>query len=191
MKNYRYACYVISKFKHYLNTTYFQKEKVFYLNKDGRNLIGSDNEITKATQIEHNLLKNEAYIHFGFPMDWQLEKGLSYKMEKQTELSKMGIKTPSPSHIEIKTQGFEIKRLVSDAYFSRNGYEHFIEIDNTRDMKDNKKKIEQYEKALKNMQKLEIFTTTNNRKEKFEKWCRESKIAANIYIYDDIKKKLD
>lgn len=191
MKNYRYACYVISKFKHYLNTTYFQKEKVFYLNKEGRNLIGSDNEITKASQIEHNLLRNESYIHFDFPLDWQLEKSLSYKLDKPSVPGNNNIEVKADGRIEVKTQGFEIKRVVSDAYFSRNGYEHFIEIDNTRDMKDNKKKIEQYQKGLKNMQKLEIFTTTNNRKEKFQKWCSEAKIAANVYTYEEIKKRLN
>ena len=182
LKNYRYACYVISQLKHFFHTTYFQKEKVFYLNKDGRHLIGSDNEITKASQIEHNLLRNEAYIYFTFPYDWTIEKSLSYQIETEPKDVIEQIK---------KTKKIEMRKIVADAYFSRNGYEHFVEIDNTRGMKDNKKKIESYAKALKNMQKLEIFTTTNNRKETFEKWIKEHNIAANVYVYSDIKKKLN
>ena len=178
LKNYRYACYVISQLKHFFHTTYFQKEKVFYLNKDGRHLIGSDKEITKASQIEHNLLRNEAYIYFGFPYDWEIEKTLSYQVEK---------KNTTPMDIITNLKQYETKNILADARFTRNGYEHFIEIDNTRGMKDNKKKIENYAKALKNMQKLEIFTTTKNRKESFEKWVNEYKIAGNVYLYDEIK----
>lgn len=69
---------------------------------------------------------------------------------------------------------FKKKQLISDAVFTRNGYVHLIEIDNTRHMQDNLKKIKSYIEMRPdihqkfNMQtKLYFFTATESRKRKF------------------------
>jgi len=184
LQNYRYACHVISHLKQYLHTTYFKREKVFYLNKLGRDLIGTDKEITKASQVEHYLLRNEAYIFFKQPYDWETEKISNFEIEEDRKLNGILIKG-----MTVKNT----KKLVSDAYFTRNGYTHLIEIDNTLDMKRNFQKVQTYSEYFKNakMTKFELFTTTSNRKNKFEAWLKEFKIAGNVYLYDEIKTPID
>lgn len=183
LKNYRYACHVISHLKQYLHTTFFNREKVFYLNKNGRYLIDSQREITKTSQIEHYLLRNEAYIFYRFPFDWEMEKVIEFEVEENKSVH--GIIT------NLKT--IAKKKIVADAYFTRNGYTHIVEIDNTRDMKDNRQKVINYSEVLKNanMTKLELFTTTSNRKNKFEAWLKEFKVTGNVYLYNEIKTNID
>lgn len=158
LKSYRNACRVVKQLSPYIHETFHNKEKVIYLNKDGRDLIGSRKEVKKNSLIEHTLLANEAYLYFRCPLDWKRE----YTLEEETKIT------------GLKLGGLQLakKKVIADAAFSKNGYLHLIEIDNIRDMADNRKKIEMYLSLLWPSQKLFIFTTTEDRKRKFEGWMK-------------------
>lgn len=159
LKSYRNACRVVKQLSSYIHETFHNKEKVIYLNKDGRDLIGSRKEVKKNSLIEHTLLANEAYLYFRCPLDWKRE----YTLEEETKIT------------GLKLGGLQLakKKVIADAAFSKNGYLHLIEIDNIRDMADNRKKIEMYLSLLRPSQKLFIFTTTEDRKRKFEEWMKD------------------
>jgi hypothetical protein len=170
--SYRNACRIVSQLEPYLHVTR-GREKIFYLNKEGRELIGSDKEVKKSMQIEHKLLTNEAYIYFGCPSDWRTE----YKLEYEEEITDIIIKIGSGKSVMKKV-------VIADAYFDGN----IIEIDNTRHMKDNMKKIMNYREIfqLKKINpRLYFFTTTSHRKQKLEKWL--AGMDHQVLTFDEIK----
>lgn len=166
--NYRNTCRIIStQLRPYIHETYFNKEKVIYLNKKGRELIASDkDEIKVSVQTIHSLLRNEVYIYFQCPYDWENEYKLTAHIEQ-------------PNHFGISFQGLSLsnkKTVISDAVFKRNGYFYLIEVDNTQDMRKNQKKIETYREVLPNYKEdtpcLCFFTQTEARKKKLEEWLK-------------------
>jgi hypothetical protein len=161
LKSYRNACRVVQQLAPYTNETYFEKEKVIYLNKKGRELIGSTKEVNNHL-MQHTFLRNEVYIYFGCPRDWKNEHPLETTIMPENTFN-------------IQLKGFNLgskKKVICDAVFKRNGYLHLIEVDNARKMIDNKKKIETYREILPAFKEetpiLYIFTTTEDRKRKFE-----------------------
>lgn len=169
LKSYRNACRVVKQLCPYVHETFFEKEKVVYLNKEGRELIGSNREVKKNSLMQHTLLANEVYLHFNCPLDWKRE----YPLEEKPKLNGIQIGGIKLIH----------KQVVADAVFSRNGYLHFIEIDNVSKMTDNKKKIETYLSLLKPSHKLFIFTRTKERKKKFEHWLKG---RGEVCLFDEI-----
>lgn len=181
LKSYRNACRVVRQLRPFIHETFYEKEKVVYLNKEGRELIGSTREVKKNMLMEHTLLCNEAYLYFQCPLDWKTE----HVIETKEPVSALG----------IQFQGLSLsnkKKVVSDAVFARNGYLHLIEIDNKRSMIDNRKKIENYAGVLPELKKnhvpsLYIFTTTNERKKKFDKWMKERNIKGEVKTFEEIR----
>lgn len=177
LKSYRNACRVVKQLGPYINETYHNKEKVIYLNKVGRNLIGSDKEIKNSNLLEHTLLGNEVYIHHNKPVDWKTEHVIEVSQQPEW----------------MKAQGLKItgKKIVCDATFTRNGYMYLVEIDNTRSMIDNKKKIQMYSEVMpklkNNISVLLIYTSTNERKIKFESWINQAKIRGEIRTFEEIR----
>lgn len=180
LKSYRNTCRVINtQLRPYINEDYYKKEKVIFLNKNGRNLIGSEKAEMKVSQYTaHVLLRNEVYIYFKCPMDWKNE----YSLETSVKPS---------SALGISFNGLSLgnkKKVVADAVFSRNGYFHLIEVDNTRDMKDNKKKIENYREIMPTIKETPIlyfYTTTLNRKRKLEEWLKG--INHEVKTFEEIR----
>lgn len=178
---YRNTCLVISKLSPYLNEVR-GREKVVYLNKEGRELIASDNEVKKSLLFEHMLLTNDAYIYFNRPQTWQRE--YTFESVKEPEYT-----------FAIKVNGMSPKtktRLVADAVFAQSGYVHLVEIDNTRDMKDNIKKIKTYiemwpdiQKKFNMQPKLYFFTTTESRKRKLTNALKG--MNAEVWTFGEIK----
>lgn len=178
LKSYRNACFILKKIEPYVNTTFFNKEKVYYLNKDGRSLIGSTKEVKRNQNIEHTLLKNDVYLYLNCPIDWQAEVVLEYAVEE-----------PNAYGIIIKGMSVLTKnKMVADAMYKRNGYTHIVEIDNTRHMQDNHKKIKSYVDCFKSLDtpRLEIFTTTIDRKRKFDKWLLDYKLRGEVFLYNQL-----
>lgn len=166
LKSYRNACRVVQQLRPYIHEAFHNREKIIYLNKAGRELIGATKEVKKTSGIDHDLLRNEVYLYFGCPMDWENEFITEIEIEVVPTL-------------EMKINGIKPatkRRIVSDAAFIRNGYIHLIEVDNTRDMADNKKKINRYEELMPMIKDvvpvLLFFTTTEDRKRKLETWCK-------------------
>ncbi len=174
---YRNACRIVNQLSPYINMDR-QQQKIIYLNKNGRQLIGSDKEVKKSIQMEHKLFCNEAYIYFNCPLDWKTE----YRFEHESEITDILIQI-NGGKTKIK------KSVVADAMFNRNGYLNFVEIDNTRHMIDNQKKIEKYREVLKlkkvNNAKIYFFTSTNIRKNKLNKWLNG--LNHEVLTFDEIK----
>ncbi|MGG4200751.1 replication-relaxation family protein [Peribacillus frigoritolerans] len=180
LKSYRNACRVIKQLDPFIHETFFEKEKVVYLNKAGREMIGSTKEVKRNSLMEHTLLCNEAYLYFNCPIDWKTE----HRIESKEAVPTFGIQFMGLSPAK--------KRIISDASFSRNGYLHLIEIDNTRSMNDNRKKIEAYAEVLQDLRKnaapiLCIFTTNVERKRKFELWLNERNIHGQVKTFYEVK----
>lgn len=165
---YRNVCRVIEQLQcDYLNVER-GKEKIVYLNKNGRDLIGSEKEIKKTVMFDHMLLANEAYIYYDCPTDWKREYPI------QTEET-------THSSFEIQVIGLKPatkKTIIPDAVFKRDGYVYLVEIDNLRKMQDNRKKIAKYKEMwadIKNhfgcQPKLCIFTKSKKRKKEFKQLC--------------------
>lgn len=93
-------------------------ENVYYLNKEGRERVGSNKIRKKTPQAKHFIMRNYIYIAFECPDDWKNEV-------------KLGIKE---------------KKIINkcDATFTRDKKRYIVEVDNTQTMAENKKKIEKY-----------------------------------------------
>ncbi|GIN38428.1 hypothetical protein [Heyndrickxia oleronia] len=177
LKSYRNACRVVKQLEPYIHTTFFNKEKVLYLNKDGRELIGSTKEMKRNSLIEHILLANEAYFYFKCPLDWKREYTIEVK-----------------DRIVFNRMNIVKKKVIADASFTRNGYMHLIEIDNIRDMSDNKNKIEIYlemwtfiKKEFNQLPILYFFTTTEIRKRKLDHWLNQCKLRHEVLVINDLR----
>ncbi|MEK4148991.1 replication-relaxation family protein [Robertmurraya sp. FSL W8-0741] len=167
--SYRHTCRVVAQLEEYLNVVRSQ-QKIIYLNKGGRQLIGSEKEIKKSVLFDHMLLSNEAYIYYGCPSDWKRE--LPIEVTQEPEFS-FGIQIKGLNVTKKKT-------IIPDAVFSRDGYVHLVEIDNTRSTQDNRKKIQKYKEMwseIKNrfglQPKLCIFTMSEKRKREFAQLCEK------------------
>lgn len=162
LKSYRNACRVVKQLGPYINETYYMKEKVIYLNKAGRDLIASDKIINPSASMIHSLLRNEVYIHFGCPVDWRNEYPIEITIGQENPF---GVKF---QHLNLGTK----RKVICDALFTRNGYTYLIEVDNTRDMRDNKKKIESYKEVLPKLNMnppiICFVTQTEDRKRKLK-----------------------
>ena len=131
--------------------------------------------------IEHTLLRNEAYLYFNCPIDWKTE----YKIESKEKVPTFDI--------QFKGLSLAKKKVVSDAAFTRNGYLHLVEIDNTRSMSDNYKKIDSYVDVLAKVKEqlelipaLYVFTTNLDRKRKFEKYMQQYKLRGEVKMFNEI-----
>jgi hypothetical protein len=181
--SYRNACKIVNCLEKYTNQTYHEKEKVIYLNKKGRDLIGSESEVNGIAMVKHYLLRNEVYLHFNQPSDWISE----YTLETNVE---------APRTADIIVQGVKAstkRKLVTDALFTRNGYSYLIEIDNTRDMIDNRKKVQNYAEILPLVRKdfqsvpvLYFFTTTETRRKKLSAWLKERSIRHEVKLFGEL-----
>lgn len=179
---YRHTCRVISLLDEYLNVVR-SSHKIIYLNKEGRKLIGSEKEIKKSVLFDHMLLANDAYIYYKCPVDWKREYHIEVVEQKKEEFA-----------FEIQVKGVTVakKKIISDAVFSRDGYSYLVEIDNVRDMQDNKKKIERYKEMWSEIKrhfnaqpKLCIFTQSKKRKQDFIQMC--GKLPSEVFTFDEIR----
>jgi hypothetical protein len=174
--SYRHTCRVISKLETYLHVSRSNR-KIVYLNKDGRQLIGSEKEIKKSVLFDHMLLANEAFIYYDCPLDWKREYAIEIEQEQEFSFA-------------IQVKGLSVatkKKIVPDAIFKRDGYVYLIEIDNTRTMQDNRKKIEKYKEMWPKITeqfhlqpKLGIFTLSEKRRKEFMQLCDRLHYEINV-----------
>lgn len=179
---YRNTCRVISKLSPYLHEVR-SREKIVYLNKDGRDLIASENEVKRSMLFDHMLLANDAYIYFNCPRDWKRECVIEFTKEPEYSF-----------RIQVKglQSAVEVKKIIPDAVFTRNGYVHLIEIDNTRSMQDNLKKIKAYKELWKDIKEkyklqpiLYFFTVSENRKKKLAAAVKD--MRSEVLTFNEIK----
>lgn len=181
LKSYRNACRIITtQLRPFITETFYQKEKVMYLNKKGREFIASEKGDIQINQHTlHSLLRNEVYIHFKCPLDWKNEHPLEANVKGQMNGG-------------ILFQGLTLsnkKKVIADAVFSRNGYLYLIEVDNERKMIDNHKKIETYREILPAYKDqtpfLYFVTKTESRKRKLEEWLKG--INHKVMTFEEIR----
>lgn len=133
-------------------------EYVFYLNKRGRDLIGSDKVRTRSINVDHTLMRNEIYILYNKPKYWWIEH-------------------------PIKVNGKPF--IVADVLFAHDPKDQrfLLEVDCSQTMANNKKKIEKYVE-LKKMNNdylptLIWLTRTDSRKDKLKEI---SKKLNDVYV---------
>jgi hypothetical protein len=130
-------------------------------------------------QTIHYLLRNEVYIHFGCPADWKNEHSMEANVKGQIRS-------------DILFQGLTLsnkKKVIADAIFKRNGYLYVIEVDNTQDMRVNKKKIDLYREVFPAYKEqtpiLYFFTKTESRKRKLQEWLKG--IRHEVITFEEIR----
>ena len=125
---------------------------------------------------------NEVYLYFKCPVNWKIEHPTEIEMQV-------------PFTLEMKIKGLKPvskKKVISDAAFVRNGYLHLIEVDNKRNISDNKKKIDSYAEIIPSINKQHVpvllfFTVSDIRKRKLEAWCKGKGFRYEVKTFDEIR----
>ncbi|MGD6782129.1 replication-relaxation family protein [Sutcliffiella horikoshii] len=151
----RNASRVLHNMKEYLNVKRLD-ENIYSLNAIGRKVIGSKKKPPQLNHmIYHTLLRNDAYIYFDAPTEWEVEKGFDVEIvENQNGISMKKMKYVRP-----------------DVIFKVKGQFHFLEVDHKSRMQSNYDKIRLYSQILPSFIKSFhipkiVFVTTKSRKEK-------------------------
>ena len=145
-------------------------ENIYYLNKEGSEMIGEPEERRWVQSVEHYLMRNDLYIHYGKPEPFHVE--------------------PEIALATIGTQ----KIIRPDAYFIKDDIHYFLEVDRTQKMLENKKKIESYAElnpylsAKYNTQmRIVFYTSSRVRQSKLSSWCKEHGVVCSVYTKDDLR----
>lgn len=124
-------------------------QNIYYLSKEGRELVGCDKVRKKTIQARHYIMRNSIYIAFGCPSSWKNEMLL-----------------------EIKDK----VAVICDALFIKENRFHIVEVDHTQKMNKNRGKLERYKKlielrAFQTQPKFIWITTTDYRRKQLLKLC--------------------
>lgn len=146
----RNANKVLYRLSDYLTSIRIGYQSIYYLNKNGREYVDCEKVRKKGGHVQHVVMRNEIWLHFKCPKDWRNEVKIS----------------------DEKTS------VVADAVFTRNGFYHFLEVDNLQSMKENRAKINRYKQLLDSLVKqfgyfptLVWLTTTEHRRKQLESAC--------------------
>jgi hypothetical protein len=170
----RNALKVLKEMSDYLTIRNHEGRNVYYLSSLGREVVGVEEEIKWSTHVGHHLMRNDLYVFLKQPEGWKIEEPVSFSYGEGMELKEM--------------------KIVPDAIFQKNGLYHFVEVDRTQSMMDNKKKILAYSKLFPSVRKqfghtpLVIFyTLTDFRKEKLTDLCKEYSVTCKVYTKEDTR----
>ena len=142
-------------------------QSIYYLNKEGREYVGCEKIRKKGGHVQHTIMRNEMWLFYGCPPDWK-------------------------SEIKV-TDGKTT--LVTDAMFMKMLQYHFLEIDHTQTMKENRDKILRYKELAQDgliAQKLGHFptvvwlTTTELKRTQLKEACKGLP-SVKVYTLSDIK----
>ena len=141
---------VLRNLSEYLTCVREGYQSIYYLNKNGREYVDCEKVRKKGGHVQHVVMRNEIWLHFKCPKDWRNEVKIS----------------------DEKTS------VVADAVFTRNGFYHFLEVDNLQSMKENRAKINRYKELSGSLVKqfgyfptLVWLTTTEHRRKQLESAC--------------------
>jgi hypothetical protein len=142
-------------------------ETVYYLNRAGRERIGSAKVRKKTLQARHYLMRNELYLALRQPASWQNE-----------------------IQIDLKSKRI---RIITDALYVERGRDHYVEIDHTQKMSVNRAKMVKYRAliesgAVKPTPRLVWVTTTEHRRCRLTELCRglDAKIYTILEVQGDV-----
>ncbi|OOG90331.1 hypothetical protein BTH41_03329 [Bacillus mycoides] len=164
----RNANRVLKDMHPYCHITKIAREHVYYLNKKGRSLLGVTREVKKSIQLQHILMRNEAWMWLGFP-EWKTE---------QT--------------IEFSTGG-QRYQIIPDATYFDDKVPHFVEIDRMQHMKANEHKIQLYghitdiykrQNAI--VPVIIFFTLSDYRQSKLEQYAVKQNVFLRTFIMHDL-----
>lgn len=169
----RNALKVLNQMKEYLHIKLHEGRYIYYLNNVGREMIGSEKEVKWTLLAEHHLLRNDMYLHYDCPSDWRIEEKITFQYQNGLTYKEASIKP--------------------DATFTVNGRYHFLEVDRTQSMNENKKKIKQYqllspaiEQQFKHKPVLVFYTISEGRRKLLEGYCKELGIEYQIFVKGDL-----
>ncbi|SFD17873.1 Replication-relaxation [Bacillus sp. 491mf] len=165
----RNANRVLKDLRQYCHVTSYNREYVYYLNKKGLALLGLDpNQRKKKHQLEHIILRNEAWMWLDFP-DWKIEQVIQFRYQN-------GEKT-----------------IVPDAYYVKDQVPYFVEIDRLQHMKVNEEKIQYYGLITKIYRKQNnivpnvlFFTISDYREKKLEDYGVKYNVYVRTFLLKDI-----
>lgn len=139
-------------------------QSIYYLNALGRAYVDCDKIRKKTGRVQHTVMRNEFWLFYKCPSDWKNE---------------------------VKITDGETT-IIADAMFSRNGFKHFLEVDNLQTMKENREKIKRYKELMEGIVKrfgyyptLIWLTTTEHRRKQLEASCEGLK--CKVYTINDIQ----
>lgn len=156
--------YVLRNLSEYLKTIRDGYQSIYYLSREGREYVDCEKVRKKGGHVQHVVMRNEIWLHFKCPKDWRNEVKIS----------------------DEKTS------VVADAVFTRNGFYHFLEVDNLQSMKENRAKINRYKELLDSLVKqfgyfptLVWLTTTEHRRKQLESACNG--LNFKVFTINDIQ----
>ncbi len=145
----------------YLSSYRHGLEKVYYLNKTGRDQVGCEVVRKKTPQVQHFLLRNQLWIHLKRPSSWENE---------------------------VKIKATENMYIICDAKYERKGVLKFVEVDVSQKMIVNKRKIDKYKK-IQEMSGVRFellwITELEGRKSRLEELMKD--MPGQVYTLNEIK----
>lgn len=154
-------------------------EWIYYLSEEGCRFIGYEKPYQRNSLVYHTTMRNDMYLYYNCPKDWEYEKAVEFKVQEDLG---MGI---------MKTVN---KTIIPDARFTYNGIRHYLEVDNTQSMRENRAKIKLYGELFpifqtKNKQpfSLVIYTNSSIRQKHLQEELRRTSIPYKIYTKRDIQ----
>ncbi len=124
LKGDRNANRILNDMSAYLNSFRNGWEKVYTLNKAGRERVQCTTTRKKTPNVQHFLIRNQLYIYWKRPKSWENEVKMVIGKES----------------------------IVADAMFKYKDAKVFVEVDVSQPMATNSRKIEKYAKMLRNSQ---------------------------------------
>ena len=155
---------VLNNLSNYLQCVRNGYQSIYYLNREGRIYVGCDKVRKKGGHIEHIVMRNEFWLFYKCPKDWKNEVKIS--------------------------DG--ITSIIVDGMFSRNGFQHFLEVDNLQTMKENREKIKRYKSLMDSLVKQMGYyptviwlTATELRRKQLEEAC--GGLKCKVYTINEIQ----
>lgn len=156
---------VMSELSGYVMTIREGYQTIYYLSRHGKEYVDCDKVRKKGGHVQHILMRNDLWLHYNCPADWKNE-----------------IKVSDGS-----------ATVVVDSMFTNSVQYHFLEVDHTQKMKENRNKIARYielerngllKEKLGHFPTIVWFTTTELRRKQLIEACRELPITRVLTVAD-------
>lgn len=159
---------ILHNLSEYLSSIREGYQSIYYLSKQGRDYVDCEKVRKKGGHVQHIIMRNNIWLFNDRPNDWKNEVKVSDGSVSLT-----------------------VDAMFTDAWDRK----HFLEVDSTQTMKENRNKIQRYKKLYDNglvEQKLGHFptlvwlTTTEHRRNELKREC-DGLPAVMVFTTNDIK----
>lgn len=155
---------ILQNLSEYLSSYREGYDTIYYLNKAGRIYVRCNKHRRVGGHVQHTIMRNQFWLFYKCPNDWKNEVKIS---DGTTN-------------------------IIADGIFTRNGFQHYLEVDNLQTMKQNREKIKRYKLLIDNIfQQIGYYptvvwlTTTELRRKQLIESC--GGIKCKVYTLEDIK----